>query len=291
MTITIVLNEKAYAEECLKSNKIVDKPFYTLSVIARYYYIYFGYKRKKIIKLLSEFIEKAYPEYEYNSEVWNNSIEKIAKDAGKYSLSEIDGIWITESELLTIENIHNKVLERLAFTLLCLAKLGNAKNEKNDSWVNYNTKEIFSLARISCNVDNRFIKLGELERMNLLQFAKRIDNLSCKVTYIDDNSKPFLFISDFRELGYEYMKYKGGKFLRCCECGILIRSNKNGSKKYCSSCRGYNPQKFKVITCVDCGKEFRINSKDNISCRCKECYIKHRNRRKIETQRIRRSKE
>lgn len=34
----IVLNEKEYAEECLKNKTIDDKPFYTLSILAKYYY-------------------------------------------------------------------------------------------------------------------------------------------------------------------------------------------------------------------------------------------------------------
>lgn len=284
----IVLNEKEYAEECLKNKTIDDKPFYTLSILAKYYYYCFGYRKKKITELLIDFMEKAYPRYSCNKAMWDENIEKIAKNVGKYTLYEIDGVWITKAELETIENIKNKVLERLAFTLLCLAKLSNIKNPNNTGWVNNDAKEIFTLARISCSVSNRYERLGELHQLSLLEFPKRIDNLSCRVTYINDDSEKILFVSDFRELGYEYLKYKGENFIRCRECGILIRNNKAGTKKYCSKCSGYIPQEVKTVVCIDCGKEFEVDSKNNKSCRCNECYTTYRANRKLETQRIRR---
>ena len=40
-----------------------------------------------------------------------------------------------------ILGLKNKVLERLAFTMLCLAKLNNIKNPKNNGWVNAESKE------------------------------------------------------------------------------------------------------------------------------------------------------
>lgn len=277
----IVLNEKAYAEECLQKKFISDKPFYTLSILAKYYYYCFGYKKAKITELLINFLEKYYPRYDFNKAMWNESIEKIVKNAGKYTLFEIDGIWITEAELRTIDSIHNKVLERLAFTLLCLAKLSNTKNSKNNGWVNNDAKEVFSLARISCSVANRYEKLGELHSLSLLEFPRRIDNLSCRVTYINDDSEKKLFISDFRELGYEYLKYRGENFIRCRECGILTRNNKYGNKKRCSECAGYVAKpKYKVCACIDCGKEFEVPSNVANKARCDKCQAIHNSENK-----------
>lgn len=272
----IVLNEKEYAEEVLNSKKIENKPFYTLTILAKYYYNCFDYRKKKITELLIEFMQKYYPRYDCNKASWDENIEKIAKNAGKYDFYEIDGVEITEAELQTIDSIHNKVLERLAFTLLCLAKLNNMKNPKNSGWVNLDAKEIFALARISCSVVDRYKRLGQLKELSLLEFPKKNDNLSCRITYINSNSPRVLFISDFRELGYEFLQYKGENFIRCRECGILIRNNKTGTKKYCSKCAGYVPQEYKRIICVDCGKEFEVSSKNNKSCRCEDCYTIYR---------------
>lgn len=276
MNVNIILNEKDYAQECLKNKTFNEKPFLTLSILAKYYYHCLGYRKKKITDLLIEFMSKYYPRYDCNKESWDNNIEKIASNVGKYSLFEIDGIWITKAELQVIENINNKVLERLAFTMLCLAKLSNIKNPKNNGWVNYDAKTIFSLARISSSVTNRYERLGQLYQLNLLELPKRNDNLSNRVTYINDDSDRVLFISDFRELGYEYLKYKGENFTHCRECDILMRNNKFGTKQYCNKCSGYTPQKFKTIICVDCGKEFEVDSKNNQSSRCNDCYTEYR---------------
>lgn len=269
----ITLNEKEYAEDCLKRKQIDDKPFYTLSILAKYYYHCFGYRKAKITELLTDFMEKHYARYDCNKTMWNESIEKIAKNAGKYTLFEIDGVWITKAELDTISNIHNKVLERLAFTLLCLAKLGNAKNPNNSGWVNNDAKEIFSLARISCSVDGRYEKLGELQQLSMLEFPRRIDNLSCRVTYINDDSEKILFISDFRELGFEYLKYTGENILLCRECGALFRP-KHGNERYCTKCKN-RTMIIKRVECVDCGRTLVVNSKNNRSHRCSECQEIH----------------
>lgn len=267
----IILNEREHAENCLKNGFVDTKPFNTLSILAKYYYHYCGFRKKKIIALLIDYLSKYYPRYELNEFSWQTSVEKIASNAGRYKLYEIQGIKITESEMNTIKGINNKVLERLMFTMLCLAKLGNAKNQKNNGWVNTDSKDIFNYARISCRVNEREIKIGKLWQMGLLEFSKRNDNLNCRVTFIDDNSNEVLFISDFRELGYEYLMYNGGNFIRCADCGILSRGNKTGTKKYCRNCTTYTPVQTKSIKCIDCGKVFDVNSKNNKTCRCNEC--------------------
>lgn len=271
----IVLNEKEYAEECIKNKSISDKPFYVLSTLAKYYYHIHDFRKKKIIALLTEFMEENYPRYDCNKLDWDNSIEKIAANAGKYTLFEIDGVWITEDEINTIANIHNKVLERLAFTMLCLAKLNDLRNSNNNGWVNLDAKDIFNLARISGSVESRYERLGSLYQLSLLELPKKNDNLSCRVTFINNDSDNKLFISDFRELGYEYLKYKGENFIRCRECGILVRGNKSGTKKYCNSCSAYTPKETKTISCVDCGNTFIVAGNNKRTIRCDKCQSKH----------------
>jgi len=271
----ILLNERLYAEEILHNKDLGSKPFYALSILARYYYHILGYKKKKITELLIEFMEKYYPRYSVNKISWDENIEKIAKNAGKYPLHEIDEVLITDNEMATIQGIHNKTLERLAFTSLCIAKLNNLKNPNNQGWVNLDEKELFKLARISCSTIERNVKLGKLYELGLIEFPKRNDNMSFRVTYMHDG-KTVLKVNDFRELGYEYRQYCGEQFIHCAECGILMKPNKNGTKKYCDNCAGYTPQKYKTVTCIDCGKEFEVNSMNNQTNRCAECYALYR---------------
>lgn len=284
----IILNEKEYALKCLEKGDIGDNPYFTLSILAKYYYHSLGYRRKKIAKLLLEFISKHYPRYEMNEMSWQTSIDKIASNAGSYELFEISGIKITKNEMAVISEIHNKVLERLMFTMLCLAKLGNSRNPKNNGWVNADSKEIFKCARITCKSNEREIKIGQLWQRGLLEFSKRNDNLNCRVTFIDDNEEEELFVSDFRELGYEYLLYTGNNFIRCAECGILTRGNKNGTKRYCKECSVYTPQKTKLITCADCGKEFEVDARVSNKVRCKQCQeIKIREDTRARVQKLR----
>ena len=199
----IILNEREYAENCLQNGIVDTKPFVTLSILAKYYYHECGYRKKKITTLLLEYLSKHYPRYELNEFSWQTSIEKIAANAGAYQLYQINGVKITKSEMETIANLHNKVLERLMFTMLCLAKLSDLKNPNNNGWVNADAKDIFTYARIGCKSDEREVKIGKLWQMGLLEFSKRNDNLNCRVTFIDNEGDEELFVSDFRELGYE----------------------------------------------------------------------------------------
>lgn len=270
--IMIVLNEKVFAESCLENGLSGNKPFFVLSVLSRYFYHSCGMKKKAIIAALKKYLDDNYPRYEIDNYNWSETIEKLATNAGKYPLFEISGVKITKSEMTVIEGIHDKVLERLCFTMLCLAKLNNLKSQKNNGWVNMDSKEIFHLARISCSATDREVRIGKLWKLGLVEFSKRNDNLNCRITFFDDGDEE-LFITDFRELGYEYLLYKGQNFIRCAECGILTRGNKAGTKKYCKNCADYTPQETKKIVCVDCGKEIIVPGDNKRTIRCNDCQL------------------
>jgi hypothetical protein len=287
----IILNELEYAENCLRNNCIGDNPYTTLSILSKYYYHHLGYKKPQIIAELTGFISSNYPKYYLNKDSWNDSIEKLASNAKKFTLYEIEGAWITEEELNTIHNINNKVLERLAFTMLCLAKLALRKNSNANGWINEDVKTIFSLARISGSTTDRYIRISQLNEMGIIELPKKNDLLSYRLTFINEESENVLFIHDFRELGYEYLKYCGQNIIRCAECGILVRGNKAGTKRYCSSCAAYTPQENKKIICIDCGKEFSIDARVMNKCRCDECQkIKVREDTRLRVQRLRNKK-
>lgn len=269
----IILNELEYAEKCITENYVEKKPFSTLNILAKYYYHHLHKNKEEIVDLLKIFAKRNCDSYLKNKYTWDNNIEKMVEIAIQYPLHQIEGVWITSNELATIRNIHNKVLERLAFTILCLAKYNILKNPKSDGWINNDIKEIFSLARISAGINERGIKLHELYKLGYIDLAKKIDNLGIKVNFVDNDGNNEIFISDFRELGYEYLLYRGENFIRCGECGVLTRGNKAGTKRYCIDCISYTPQKTKRIICIDCGKEFTTSSKNTKSTRCSDCQL------------------
>lgn len=200
---------------------------------ARYLYHENGFRKSRIIKELNHFMDENYPHYNHMD--WSDTFEKYASKAKKYPLCKCKGVWITENELKTIEEIHDKVLERLAFTLLCLAKFKNFRNPNNNNWINYSNGEIYSIACINTTAFEKDIKFNKLKELGLIEYAKKVNNLNIQVLYIDDDSTKKLLISDFRKLGYEWRLYKGEKYIKCTVCGILVK-NTNGKRKYCKEC-------------------------------------------------------
>ena len=123
-----------------------------------------------------------YPDY--NAINWISTIEKYAKRAEKYPLCKCRGIWITRNEITTIENLHDKVLERLAFTLLCLAKFNNFKNPQNNNWVNYSNGEVYKMACINTTAYLKDLKYSQLHELQLINFAKKINNLNILCSFL-----------------------------------------------------------------------------------------------------------
>ena len=284
----IIVNEKEYIKEHIKNNDIGENPFITMSLLARYYCHELGYKHKKRCLMMNEFLKTSYPRYIVDKTNWNNTIENLSENASKYTLFESDGVWITEKELKIISELKNKILEKLAFTLLCLAKLNNQKSKNNNDWVNTDIKDIFNMAGIKSNDKLRAKRIGILINKGYIRYAVPINNLNIKVLFVDENIDNKLLIYDFRELGNEYLLYNGGNYVRCAECGRLVPNNKNRTKKYCDKCSSYTIQKTKVLTCIDCGKAFIVNSLNNKAKRCKECQKKYRSEYQKETMRKKR---
>lgn len=258
------------------------KTFQVLSILARYYCHICGYHYEELIRELHTFMEQHYKRY--NPVDWTASIEACANRAPKYPLCQCDGVWITKNELDVIENLQDKVLERLAFTLLCLAKFRNFKNKENQNWVTNSDSEIYKLACITTTAFEKDIRFHKLKELGLIDFAKKIDNLSIQVRFVDDETKGTLFINDFRKLGYEWRSYKGESYIRCAQCKILVRKT-SLNKKYCKDCAKqnpyYSPVGMKTITCVDCKETFEAEAASR-ECRCKACKFLH----KKEIQRI-----
>lgn len=239
--MSVILNEKEQAEKIIKKGEVGNKPTSTLFLLSKYYRQEEKLGEKKTAQKLNEFMEKNYKGY--NEALWEDIIEDISKKGKKYLLQEIKSINITKSELDEIASVENIKYKKLLFTMLCYAKLYNTLSDTNNGWVNTEIKEIYKVARVTVKYRNdKFLYLNDLENTGLISFSNKNDNLNMKVNFIDNDSEVVLKIKDFRELGYEYQNYIGdGKFIRCSECGRLVKkkSNKDNSTKYCLSCKRY----------------------------------------------------
>lgn len=231
----VVLNETKQAEYIIEKGEVGTKPTSTLFLLGKYYRQKENLDKDQTVNKLNEFMVKNYKNY--NSALWEEGIEDIAKKANKYPLREIDSIGITQSELDKIAELHNTKYEKLLFTMLCYAKLYNTISENNNGWINTDIQELYRVARVTVKYrKDKFLFLNDIERTGLISFSNKNDNLNLKINFFDMDGESVLEISDFRELGYEYLNYIGDdKFIRCSECSRLVRKN-NNRQKYCNDC-------------------------------------------------------
>jgi hypothetical protein len=207
-----------------------------LSILAKYWYSQ-DYKKHDICNLMNDFMVKNYKGY--NPVSWDLVIEKIVTKAKKYPLIQVNFICITKHELETIQELQSKRMQRVAFTLLCLAKFYDAVNEKNNDWANSKINDIFRMARVQISKNNKTLMLNDLRALGLIEYSVKVDNDNVNVQFVDNESEVILQIDDFRELGYEYMRYCGdGKFINCDDCGRLIKLySKDNQTVRCAECQ------------------------------------------------------
>lgn len=270
----IFLNEIAEAERIIESKDLGVKPSQSLFLLAKYYRYEMKYKKSKIITVLTDFIKST--GINYRPSDWEKSVERQVDRTRNNPPINIEYIGITQKELENIAELKSPPVERIAFTALCLAKYRNILCARNNNWVCASHKMLFSLSSVNKTKYEKEMMIHKLVKAGMLQPAFAVGNTNLKVKFIDDNSPIVLKITDMRELGKEYMLYRGKKYVRCKNCGRLFYKRSN-SQLYCKNCKGYQKIKTKVLTCCDCGKEFVVDSQSR-KIRCEECYKKERSR-------------
>ena len=227
----IILDERAWAENAIDSLCLGVKPVETLGRIAKYYFSE-GYSKKEIAKMLEEFVIKCDPTASVAK--WQEVIDSISKNADRYPLIDINGISITKSEMAAISALKTKMLKRLMFTLLCIAKYGNAINPKNNNWVNCEAKDFFNMANIKTTSVRQSLLINDLWQLGYIGYSNVIDNVNLNVRIVADDEEE-LFITDFRNLGNQYMDYIDGGYMKCENCGIIVKIH-NNKQRYCPEC-------------------------------------------------------
>lgn len=233
--MNIVLNEYDWAESMIKSHDLGKKPYETLCRVAKYYYAN-HHSKAEVRRLLEIFLVQCDPDVSLVS--WSKGLDRIVRSAEKYPISIVDGVGVSSTELEKIAMLEKRQLQRFAFTLLCVAKYWDAVSPKNNHWVNSKDKEVMRLANIGTSIERQSAMFGDLISLGYIKPSKKIDNLNVQVLFID-NMDTRLYIRDFRNIGYQYMKYLGGDYFECANCGIVTkaRNPSTGRKqKYCPAC-------------------------------------------------------
>lgn len=276
----MVLQETKELNRILSDKRVgQDVAYDTILLVKHFTKIYRNDKnrlnRKTIISLVITYLGDKLNEY--GIDYWNKRLQKAITKFKDIPLYDVDFVPITKQELSIITSLNNKKMEKLLFVSLVYAKFFNLRKgkKKNQDYVNMDWSNIFKEARVSASTFVQPALLHELKEQGLIQRYPKFNCLNYRVTFIDDNdsSPVVMHITDLRELGYQYLERYGNKtdkFIRCAECGKIIRK-KGNSTKYCKDCRGYTPLTIKTLTCIDCGKEFVVSGGNKRTCRCEEC--------------------
>ena len=231
--MNIILNEREWARSTIAARQLGARPADTLGRIARYYYQCEGFRRGEVRAKLEDFILQCDPDAVLVK--WEDVIERSVRQAGKYPIIDVERVDVTESEMVAIASLDGRQMQRLAFTLLCVAKYWNAVREKNNDWVNVSDKDIMGMANLRPSIKRQGQMFRDLRDAGLIRFSRRVDNLNTQVRFIDNASPAVLHITDFRNLGSQYSMYCGEPYFQCVQCGVVIKRNKN-VHKYCPDC-------------------------------------------------------
>lgn len=233
--MSIVLNEYEWAERMINNHELGKKPIETLNRVAKYY-LENKYSKREIRKMLDTFLTQCDPSASLVH--WSDTLDKVAKNVGKFPLIRLDGVDITKNELEQIETLGGKQVRRLAFTLLCVAKYWDVVSESNNHWVNSPDKEIMQMANINTSIKRQSLMFAELREAGFIKFSKKIDNLNVQVLFMEPGETA-LHIQDFRNIGYQYLKHYGAPYFKCVNCGITVKIQepaRGRRQKYCPSC-------------------------------------------------------
>ncbi len=289
----IIMNEYTYAKNLLnkqdlKACDLGDKPSSTLNLLARYYRE-IGKNDDEIKECLSDFLNRCLKD-KYKESKWIDSIFYQVIKSKKYNLKKVDNIIVTKSEMEKIQSVKGKSRQKVLFTLLVLAKYYNAVSDKNKNWTNLEYKKIFKLANVQLSIQNQALLINDLYNCGFVNVSKNVGKPNIQVNFVDNESDTVLTIARLKDLGKEYLMFCGEDYIRCQKCGTLVKNYKN-TNKYCKTCGQYQPIETKTVICVDCGKEFSVNAKDNQTIRCNDCYKNYRRKYKAIAERNRRLKQ
>lgn len=253
--MNIVLNEREWAEDAILSCTIGRKPYETLNRIARYYFDN-GETVDGVRSMIESFVLQCDPRASIPK--WSSTIEYAINAASKRETINIDAIRITKSEMARIDAIDGRPIRRVAFTLLCLSKYWDIVNKSKEHWVNNKDGEVMNMANVSAHIRRQSAMYRDLRDIGMIEFSKRVDNTNVRVRFVDDDSDTALDVSDFRNLGYQYLMYHGGPFIVCQNCGIVVKKNgatgmvANGKpsrgivRRYCPECQAQITMAAKV---------------------------------------------
>ncbi len=233
--MTITLDENKWAAHMLATCSLGSNSFETLRRVARYF-LDAGLSVKDARSRIDIFLLQC--DHNISLGKYADLADKALALAEKTPAIAISNISISSSELEKISALSGRQLQRLAFTLLCLSKYHMLINPNCDNWISLKDSEIFASANIKTSIKRQCLLYQQLEQAGLVRFSRKVNSLSMQILFSDD-SDAFILVSDFRNLGNQYLMYLGEHFFPCHGCGLVVKYKKGSSshmQKYCQKC-------------------------------------------------------
>lgn len=273
----MILNEEKYARDVLTGQRDDIKSIrQKIDLIARYNHHVLCKNSDDSYCSIIKWLEKHHDIF--SEQGYSKIISDCIKKAAKRPFYHVDSVKVTKKEMDLIAEQNNLRHEKILFVLLCMAKIQRDSYGFDNGLISYNMTELFKTARVSVPVDERENILHEFLKLDLIGLPIKNDTKCLFVKFVDESEDDVsleLNEQDCSELAYAYLKHTGqGKVSRCSKCGKLIKQ----SKKFGDMCKGCQESSFDMKTrwCIDCGKEFSVDTRNMTKCRCDECQHEHR---------------
>jgi hypothetical protein len=273
----MILNEEKFAKDVLTGQRDDVKSIrQKIDLIARYNHHVLHKNGDDSYLSIIKWLEKHHDIF--SEQGYSNIISDCIKKASKKPFYHVDSVKVTKKEMDLIAAQNNLRHEKILFVLLCMAKIQRDSYGFDNGLISYNMTELFKTARVSVPVNERENILHEFLKLDLIGLPMKNDTKCLFVKFVDESEDDVtleLNEQDCSELAYAYIKHTGqGKVSRCSKCGKLIKQ----SKKFGDMCKGCQESSSDMKTrwCIDCGKEFSVDSRNMTKCRCDECQREHR---------------
>ena len=268
----MILNEEKFAKDVLMGQRDDVKSIkQKIDLIARYNCHVLNKNSDDSYSSIIKWLEKHHEIF--SEQGYSNIISDCIKKAAKKPFYHVESVKFTKKEMDLIAAQGNLRHEKILFVLLCMAKVQKVSHGFDSGLVSYNITDLFKTARVSVPVDERENILHEFLKLELIGLPFKNDTKCLFVKFMDESEDDIVLELNERdcgELAYAYIKYAGaGKISRCSKCGKLIKK----STKFGDICKGCQESCSSIKTkwCIDCGKEFYIDSRNTTKCRCTEC--------------------
>lgn len=250
-----------------------DSPEDTIRDLARYNHHVLKMKKEDNYDAILNYMTKNC--VDFYEERYFKIIYRNISSAKKYKFRSVAPVKITRTEMDKIVGLNDIRKEKIAFVLLAVAKYYNNVSSDNNNRMYISMSDLFKLSRVAIPCKERAVYLHFAYEEGILVEHTFVGTNLKVVGFVDDDSEAVFELdeADYKELAYAYLNYKNGGYKHCKGCGKLFKMHKNApGRLYCKECgQKEETNKLKVMKCIDCGKDFFVDSRNMTKCRCDEC--------------------